>query len=61
MYTELGKYLRHLRLDNYENMKEMATRLGVSSSFLSAVEVGKKTIPAKWFDLIVKTYNLPSL
>lgn len=58
MYTEFGKALRHIRLDNFENMKDMAQKLNVSTSFLSAVEVGKKNIPAKWVDEISSIYNL---
>lgn len=58
MYTEFGKALRHIRLDNFENMKDMAQKLNVSSSFLSAVEVGKKNIPAKWCEEISKLYHL---
>ena len=58
MYTEFGKALRHIRLDNFENMKDMAQKLDVSTSFLSAVEVGKKNIPAKWVDEISQIYNL---
>ncbi len=58
MYTEFGKALRHIRLDNFENMKDMAQKLNVSTSFLSAVEVGKKNIPAKWIDEITRIYNL---
>lgn len=58
MYTEFGKVLRHIRLDNFENMKDMAEKLNVSTSFLSAVEVGKKNIPLKWVDEISKIYKL---
>lgn len=58
MYTEFGKVLRHIRLDNFENMKDMAEKLNVSTSFLSAVEVGKKNIPAKWVEDISNIYNL---
>ncbi len=58
MYTEFGKALRHIRLDHFENMKDMAQKLNVSTSFLSAVEVGKKNIPAKWVEDISNIYNL---
>ncbi len=45
MLTQFGIFLRKLRLDSNEIMKEMATKLDVSPSFLSTVENGKKTIP----------------
>lgn len=58
MVTKLGIFLRKLRLDCGEIMKEMATKLDVSSSFLSAVENGKKKMPDSWYDAIVDLYNL---
>ena len=42
MLTQLGIFLRKLRLDSGEIMKEMAKKLKVSSSFLLAVENGEK-------------------
>ena len=42
MLTALGKFLRKLRIDNGEILKDMADKLGVTASFLSAVENGKK-------------------
>jgi transcriptional regulator with XRE-family HTH domain len=45
MLTQLGIFLRKLRLDRGEILKDMAIKLNVSSSFLSAVENGKKRIP----------------
>lgn len=58
MITKLGVFLRKIRIDNNENMKDMASILGVSSSFLSAVENGKKTMPPKWPTIIKDNYNL---
>lgn len=58
MLTQLGIFLRKLRLDSGEIMKEMATRLDVSSSFLSAVENGKKKMPDSWYEMIIDQYNL---
>ncbi|MDK9581190.1 helix-turn-helix transcriptional regulator [Sneathia sanguinegens] len=58
MITQLGIFLRKLRLDSGEIMREMATKLDVSSSFLSAVENGKKNMPDSWYDIIVNLYNL---
>lgn len=58
MLTEFGKVIRKIRLDKGEILKNMAERLGVSSSFLSSVENGRKDIPEKWLDQIVDFYNL---
>ena len=58
MVTQLGIFLRDLRLNSGELLKEMAEKLDVSSSFLSAVENGKKKIPEFWYDTIVNLYDL---
>lgn len=58
MVTPFGIYLRKLRLDHGEIMKDMARKFGVSSSFLSAVENGKKSAPAGWLDKLCELYNL---
>lgn len=58
MVTQLGIFLRKLRLDYGEIMKDMAKKLDVSSSFLSAVENGKKKMPDSWYETIVRLYNL---
>ena len=44
MITELGKHLRKIRIDHGEILKNMADKLGVTSSFLSAVEIGKRNM-----------------
>ena len=58
MITEIGKFLRVLRISNDEAAKDMAEKLKVSASYLSAVELGKRQIPASWEDIIIKKYNL---
>lgn len=58
MVTEFGKVLRKIRIDHGEILKQMADRLNVSSSFLSSVENGKKTIPTDWCDKISTFYRL---
>ena len=40
MLTALGKFLKKLRVDRNEVLKDMSARLGVTASFLSAVENG---------------------
>ena len=58
MVTELGKFLRKLRIEKGELLYDMAQTLGVSSAFLSKVENGKKKPPMKWKEIIAQKYNL---
>lgn len=58
MITSLGKFLRKLRIDRGEILKDMADKLGVSVSFLSAVENGKKRMPPAWNKMLCALYQL---
>lgn len=58
MITKFGKLLRKIRIDHGEILMDMAKRLGVSPSFLSAVEVGRKSAPSGWSDTIAEQYHL---
>lgn len=58
MLTSLGRFLRKLRIDNGEILKDMADKLSVTVSFLSAVENGKKRMPPAWNTRICSFYNL---
>jgi len=58
MLTEFGQFLRKLRIDCDELLKDMAGVLGVTSSYLSAVETGKRNIPENWVEKICQHYNL---
>lgn len=58
MLTSLGKFLRKLRIDNGEILKDMAEKLNVTVSFLSAVENGKKRMPPTWNTRICSLYAL---
>ena len=44
MLTNFGKALRKLRIDNNELLKDMALKLEVTVSYLSAVENGKRDV-----------------
>lgn len=61
MLTEFGIFMRQLRLDKSLKLKDMAKVLKVSSSFLSAVEYGKKSIPKTFYPLIITNYELTEL
>lgn len=58
MTTEVGKVLRRIRIDLDERLYDMAKRIDKSSAFLSAIEIGKKTPPANFEDLVIKAYQL---
>ena len=56
MLTKVGKLLREMRLNNDEILREMATKLGVTSAFLSAVENGIVNLYAQLRNIVV-TFN----
>jgi len=58
MITAFGKFCRKLRIDNDELLQDMATKLGITASYLSAVENGKRNIPHEWVDKIKDLYSL---
>ncbi len=57
-YTSFGEFVRILRIKHHEVMGDMAEVLGASLPFLSAVENGKKNVPADWIGKIVEHYGL---
>jgi transcriptional regulator with XRE-family HTH domain len=58
MLTDLGRLLRKIRIDHGEILKNMADRFGVTASYLSAVENGKRPIPEAWEGIILAEYPL---
>ncbi len=58
--TELGKTLRKLRIDKAETLGDMAEKLGITSSYLSAIEKGKRPAPNGFADKICDLYGLGS-
>jgi len=58
MLTEFGKMCRKIRIDSNELLADMADKLGVSASFLSAVENGKRNVPEDWLGTIGEEYAL---
>ena len=60
MITSVGRFLRKLRIDNGEILRDMADKLKVSSAFLSAVENGKKKVPEAWIPKLEEFYSLTS-
>jgi predicted transcriptional regulator len=52
--TAFGLCTRKLRLDLGMSLKSMADGLGITSAYLSAIELGDKPLPAKLADQAVK-------
>ena len=50
MLSPFGKFCRKLRLERGELLLDMAKKLQVQSSYLSSVEVGRKSVPESWKD-----------
>lgn len=58
MLTAFGKELRKLRIMSNQLIRDMAANLGVTASYLSAVETGKRQIPDGWVKTLVELYHL---
>lgn len=58
MLTAFGKVLRKFRIEHQLLLKDMADRLDVTVAFLSAVEVGRKKIPANLISKLKSVYTL---
>ena len=56
--TPLGKELRKLRIDAGERIADLASALGCTSSFVSAVELGKRSPPDSFVSGVIQHYNL---
>lgn len=57
-YTPFGEFVRILRIKHHQVMGDMAKVLGTSTPFLSAVENGKKNVPADWIQKLIVYYDL---
>lgn len=56
--TEFGKEMRKLRIDRGEVLKNMSDKLGITSSYLSAIECGKRTVPSDLIPRLTEIYGL---
>ena len=56
--TNFGKLLRKLRIDHNQILLDMAKKLEVTASYLSAVENGKRNVPEDWLMKIRELYSL---
>lgn len=58
MLTDLGKFLRKLRIDCSELLKNMADKLSITPAYLSAIETNKRLPPKDFLEKIKKLYSL---
>lgn len=58
MRSELGKFLMVLRLQNNEQLKDMANKIKYDASYLSTIEHGHNIPQRKFVDDIIAKYNL---
>ena len=58
MLTEFGKFLRVLRMERGELLKNMAENLRISSAYLSSIEMGNREIPKFLPQDLIQKYNL---
>ena len=56
--TELGRLLKIIRVNSGDSAKDMAEKLFLSPSYLSAIENGKRNIPANLLGNIAEAYDL---
>lgn len=58
MITDLGKLLRILRINKGDNAKDMADKLSISPTYLSAIENGKRNVPQSFLESLKGAYEL---
>lgn len=57
MLTPFGKTVRKMRIDLGLTLKSMAESMGVTSSYLSAIETGKRAVTKPVLDSIISYFN----
>ncbi len=55
--SPLGKLLRKIRIDSEISLSDMADNIGITKSYLSASELGKKDLSDRVFGLILEKYG----
>lgn len=56
--VKISEELKSIRLSNGDNLRSMATKLNVTSAFLSAIENGKKNMPESLIYKMKEVYGL---
>lgn len=57
-YTNFGKMIRKLMIDNEENLGTLSNLFDVSTAFVSAVLIGNKSVPEEWYNILCDHYAL---
>jgi hypothetical protein len=58
MVTEFGKILKEIRCENNQLLYDMSIILDTSTTYLEAVELGKRPIDKEWIDILINKYKL---
>ena len=58
LVTEVGRFLRKLRVDADEVLYDMSKKMGCTSAFISALELGKRPVPSEFQQKLIRIYNL---
>ncbi len=61
MLPEFGKLLRIIRINSGDTSRDMARKLNLSPSYLSAIESGKRNIPLDIEKLLAEAYPLSQM
>lgn len=56
--TEFGKTLRIIRINSGDSAKQMADKLGISVSYLNAIENGRRDVPGDLLEKVIAAYPL---
>jgi len=59
MALRIGKILKKIRIDHDEVLADMAKKLKISTSYLSAIETGKRPLPKGFLAKLRKLYAVP--
>lgn len=58
MISAFGIVMRKIRGNTGDSLRTCATKLGITATFLSAMEVGRKSIPTYYPEKIKELYSL---
>ena len=56
MLTDFGKIIRLYRIEHGLLLKDMANKLGYPSSYLSAMEMGRKSVPDAYLEKLFDSF-----
>lgn len=56
--TRIGRFLKMLRLEHFQNQKQMSETLGFTQTYVSGIESGRVSIPKGFKHKILDKYSL---